>query len=75
MKALSRCREPGWFDKRSLSFMFTFLAYFVVCSVAFLGYTVYKMLPPLDWDEILKISAGAFFFCVNWYFMDDVLWS
>lgn len=75
MKALSRLKDPAWWEQRSMSFLLTLIAYFVVCSVVFVGYTLLQMLPQLDWDTILTIAGGAFFFCVNWYLVDDTLWS
>jgi len=62
-------------EMRFISLLYTFVAYFAVCSLAFLGYTIYQMLPPMDWDTILKLGAGALFFCLNWYLIDDTLWS
>jgi len=75
VKALSRCKDSGWWSDRVTSFFFTLLAYTAVISVVMLGRLIYQMFPPLDWDEILTIAAGAFFFCVNWYLIDDTLWS
>ena len=75
MKALSRYKDPGWFGKRAESFFVTTFVYFVACGTAFIGYVIYQMLPPMDWDEILKIGAGAFFFCLNWYLIDSTIWD
>lgn len=75
MKALSRCKDPGWWEARGTSFLITLMAYVFVCAVAYLGYTVYQMLPPMDWDDILKTAACVIFFCLNWYLIDNTLWS
>lgn len=75
MIALSRCKDPDWFDKRIESFFVTTFVYFVACGTAFIGYVVYQMLPPMDWDEILKICAGVLFFCLNWYLIDITIWD
>lgn len=73
MKALSRCKDAGWWEQRGTSFLVTLIAYFIMVGVAFLGYTIYQMLPPMDWEDILKTFACVFFFCVNWWLIDNTI--
>lgn len=74
MKALSRCKDACWWEQRGTSFLITFMAYLVVAGVVYMGYTVYHMLPPMDWDDILKTVACVFFFCLNWYLVDNTIY-
>lgn len=77
MKALDRCREPGWIEQRVISMFCTFLIWVFFVLASLLVAIVWESLPQftIDWIDVVLTAIVISTFIASWRFIDEVLWS